>query len=634
MTRLIVGLGLATMLITTPSSPAQQSLFGTNLIVNGGADAGPPGASLTSIAATVPGWTRTGNANVLAYDLPGALQSNGVIPPDHSFQYFIAGSTNSTLSQDIDVSAAASTISGGNVKFIASAYVGGIAPCNTPGPGQVAMAFKNANGQTFSTISLGPLGFSTQSLLSLQRQIGLVPPGTVKVTVTITLTINEYLGCASGYAAADSLSLVFNTLGTDPASVLGPNLISNPGGEIGPGVPSPTVAPYIPGWSTSYGASVSTYGGTGWIGLTDPGPPDRGVNVFHGGEPGADMYQDLDVSAAAASIDANKVTYLVSAWFGGVSGVPTPTLTYLFFDWSGKQLAATAQLGPVTHFGTSLVVTSNSAALPPGTRRIHIDVAFPSGNALADNISFTLSPAGAPVITPGGVVPVYSSSTTIEPGSWVSIYGTNLASTTTLWNGDFPISLGGTNVTINSKPAYLWLVSPGQINMQAPDDTAVGTVNVVVTTSNGTATSTVTLGSFGPSFSLYNAKYAAAIVGLPVGSPGNSGLGYDYIGPSGGLPFPSRSVKAGETVTLYGVGFGPTTHDVPAGQAFSGAAACITNPVVTIGGVSAQVTFAGIVEAGLYQLNVVVPNAGSGDRLLQATVGGLTTPTNVYLTLQ
>src|ERR1019366_5294720 len=33
-------------------------------------------------------------------------------------------------------------------------------------------------------------------------------------------------------------------------------------------------------------------------------------------------------------------------------------------------------------------------------------------------------------------------------GSWVSLYGTILASTTTLWNNDFPTSLGGTTVTI------------------------------------------------------------------------------------------------------------------------------------------------------------------------------------------
>jgi len=42
--------------------------------------------------------------------------------------------------------------------------------------------------------------------------------------------------------------------------------------------------------------------------------------------------------------------------------------------------------------------------------------------------------------------------------------------------------------------------------------------------------------------------------------------------------------------------------------------------------------FAGIVEAGLFQINVVVPNVGNGDQLLRATVGGVATPNNVFLT--
>jgi uncharacterized protein (TIGR03437 family) len=74
-------------------------------------------------------------------------------------------------------------------------------------------------------------------------------------------------------------------------------------------------------------------------------------------------------------------------------------------------------------------------------------------------------------------------------------------------------------------------------------------------------------------------------------------------------------VKAGETVVIYAVGFGPTNPPVAAGQLYSGAASCLTPPQVTIGGVPAQVVFAGIVEAGLYQLNVVVPNLPSGDQL-------------------
>jgi uncharacterized protein (TIGR03437 family) len=242
-------------------------------------------------------------------------------------------------------------------------------------------------------------------------------------------------------------------------------------------------------------------------------------------------------------------------------------------------------------------------------------------------------PAGLPAIAPGGIVPVYSSSTTVQPGSWISIYGNNLAAATTVWNGDFPLSLGGTSVTINSKPAYLWFVSPTQINLQAPTDTATGTVSVVVTTSAGSASAPVTLGRYAPSFCLLNAKYPAAIVLTP-GSLGNSGGEYDIIGPTGAFFYPARPVKAGETLILYGVGFGPTNPAVPAGQAFSGAAPSVTPPQMTIGGVPASVSFAGLVEAGLFQFNVIVPNAGSGDQPLQATVGGMTTPTNVFITLQ
>jgi uncharacterized protein (TIGR03437 family) len=169
---------------------------------------------------------------------------------------------------------------------------------------------------------------------------------------------------------------------------------------------------------------------------------------------------------------------------------------------------------------------------------------------------------GAPLIFPGGTVPIYSAATSIQPGSWSSIYGSHLATGTTSWMGDFPTSLGGTSVAINGKLAYLWVVSPGQINFQAPDDTATGTVPVVVTIPTGSARSTVTLEQFAPSWLVQaDGKHATAIVFTP-GSPGNSGGGWDVIGPG-------RPVKAGETLVVYGVGFGPVKAPVLAGQAYT-----------------------------------------------------------------
>ena len=93
-------------------------------------------------------------------------------------------------------------------------------------------------------------------------------------------------------------------------------------------------------------------------------------------------------------------------------------------------------------------------------------------------------------------------------------------------------------------------------------------------------------------------------------------------------------VKAGETLILYGVGFGPTDPAVPAGKVFSGSATTHTPVSITIGGVSASVAFAGITQAGLYQFNLTVPASGSGDQAVQATVNGVQTQAGPLLTVQ
>jgi uncharacterized protein (TIGR03437 family) len=55
---------------------------------------------------------------------------------------------------------------------------------------------------------------------------------------------------------------------------------------------------------------------------------------------------------------------------------------------------------------------------------------------------------------------------------------------------------------------------------------------------------------------------------------------------------------------------------------------------ITIGGVTANVAFAGIIESGPYQFNVTVPNTGSGDQALQAAINGVQTPPGPVVTLQ
>ena len=163
-------------------------------------------------------------------------------------------------------------------------------------------------------------------------------------------------------------------------------------------------------------------------------------------------------------------------------------------------------------------------------------------------------------------------------------------------------------MTIDGKAAYLYFVSPGQINVQAPSDAATGAVPVVVTTAYGSGTSTVTLAAFGPSFFLLDNQHVAGIILRSNGSGAYGGGSYDIIGPTGtSLGYPTVAAKAGDSVALFGTGFGPTNPSVPAGQAYSGAAPT-TNPVtLRINNVSVNPTFAGLSGAGLYQINLTVP---------------------------
>jgi uncharacterized protein (TIGR03437 family) len=127
----------------------------------------------------------------------------------------------------------------------------------------------------------------------------------------------------------------------------------------------------------------------------------------------------------------------------------------------------------------------------------------------------------------------------------------------------------------------------------------------------------------------------AGEIATPDGTGAYGGGTYDLVGPLNTFSYNTRPVKAGETLVLFGVGFGPTTPHVLAGQPFSGAAPT-SNPVtITIGGVPASVAFSGITAAGLYQFNLIVPpGTSSGDQALQASAGGVKTAAGPVVSVQ
>ena len=112
----------------------------------------------------------------------------------------------------------------------------------------------------------------------------------------------------------------------------------------------------------------------------------------------------------------------------------------------------------------------------------------------------------------------------VAPGSWIEIYGANLAADSRSWTGaDFtgvnaPTSLDGTKVTIGGQPAFIDYISPTQVNAQVPSNVATGSQPVIVTSAAGaSAASTIAVnqqepGLLAPSSFLVGGKqYVAAL---------------------------------------------------------------------------------------------------------------------------
>jgi uncharacterized protein (TIGR03437 family) len=365
--------------------------------------------------------------------------------------------------------------------------------------------------------------------------------------------------------------------------------------------------------------------------MTQVNPPSAPAGmqyVFTGWSDGGAASHSITVGTPAATYTANfKTQYqLTNSPSPAAGGIVSPTTGTFYDAGTVVPIAATANAGYTFSGWTGAVADAAGAATT---------VTMSAAESITANFT---SPAGGPPpsIASGGIVPVNSTVPTIQPGEWVSIYGTGLTGSTVTWNGDFPASLGGTSVTINGKAAYLSFVSPTQINLQAPDDTSTGSVPVVVTTSGGTAVSSVTLAQFAPSFILLDSKHVTGIILRANGSGAYGGGTYDLIGPTGdSLGYPTVAAKAGDTIELFAVGLGPTNPAVPAGQAYSSAAPT-TYPVnLLINKLSVIPAFAGLSSAGLYQINLTVPTGlGTGEVSLVATVGGVQTPPTVVITLQ
>lgn len=242
-------------------------------------------------------------------------------------------------------------------------------------------------------------------------------------------------------------------------------------------------------------------------------------------------------------------------------------------------------------------------------------------------------PAG-PAISANGVVSGASYLPGVVPNSWTTILGTSLANSTRTWdgaivNGALPTSLDGVSVTIGGQPAFINYISPGQLNVIAPD-IGVGPQPVVVTTPSGVSTSyTTTSILYGPAFFLW---------------PGNQVVAtrqdFSFAVRNGTFAGATTiAAKPGDVLILWGTGFGPTSPAAPPGRQVPSdrTYSTVLPPQITINSVAATVFGAALAPgfAGLYQVAIQVPaSLPEGDWPLRALVGGQQSPATVVLAVR
>jgi uncharacterized protein (TIGR03437 family) len=329
----------------------------------------------------------------------------------------------------------------------------------------------------------------------------------------------------------------------------------------------------------------------------------------------------VDVPPASGCAPSETLQYIEHSQTGWQAS-RNHTGSYTFqFDWTPPP----SSVGNVAFY-----VAANAA----GT--VVVSEGNPNPNDHIYTTKYTLTPltATAPTVDGAQVENGASFIQGIVPGSWLTIKGANLSPVTDTWanvivNGILPTTLDGVSVSVGGEPAYVYYISPGQINAVTGN---IGTGSVTVTVTNSAATS--------PGVTSTSLQYQPAFFAWPNNQPvATRNSDGSYAVAPGTFPGATTvAAKPGDVLVLWGTGFGPTTPAAPVGQQVPASPfySTATPVTVTIGGAPAMVAYAILspTYAALYQIAITVPTTlGNGAYPIVATINGAASPSGVMLTV-
>lgn len=249
---------------------------------------------------------------------------------------------------------------------------------------------------------------------------------------------------------------------------------------------------------------------------------------------------------------------------------------------------------------------------------------------LSAAVCLCAQPSTAPNYTAAGIVNGASFTPGLAPNTIVSLFGTNLSwDTRTLHSSDIaggilPTSLANVEVYFEGWPAYLYYVSPTQINLLIPSVLLPGTFNFWVARQ----------GVAGPIVQVTLQPEAPAMFQTSDGKAIATHL-------DGSLVSSAKPAAPGEAITLWANGLGATNPDVvpgglpPMAQWLSH----METFNIWIGGNpidQTRILYAGVAPgfAGLYQVNVRLPDSLPPNPELRLAIGSTMSPAGIVLPAQ
>ena len=325
-------------------------------------------------------------------------------------------------------------------------------------------------------------------------------------------------------------------------------------------------------------------------------------------KPASSPYEGI---AYGLAVDSSGNVYFGDSIGGCVQEYQPATKTIVGVAGGGTAIAANGGPAISASLGNSVAVATDSSG------NLYIGAV----NGYIAEVSGLSTSTTPPVIT--AVENGANFQPGIAPNSWAQINGTNLSSVTDTWtivNGVLPVTLDGVSVMVNGNPAYVYYVSPTQINIAVPPSAGTGVVPVIVKTAAGSS----------PAFSVLSSTYDPGLFLWPGGQPVATHSDFTWAVKNGTFAGTTTvPAKPGEVIILWGTGFGPTAPAVPPGivvpaQSFPST----TLPMVSLNSetnTAASVYGAALAPgfAALWQVSFQVPpGLADGEYLLFGSIGG------------